>query len=92
MHGQSPGRGGVPGKYRKLPVGLELYNLRDDLGETTNVAAAHPDVVARLRARADAMQHELGDASLKLKGRAVRPPDGEEPQADHKTTRAKPRS
>ena len=28
----------------------ELYNLRDDLGETRDVAAAHPDIVARLEA------------------------------------------
>jgi arylsulfatase A-like enzyme len=28
----------------------ELYNLRDDAGETRDVAAAHPDVVARLDA------------------------------------------
>jgi len=29
---------------------LELYNLRDDVGETTNVAAAHPEVIARIEA------------------------------------------
>jgi arylsulfatase A-like enzyme len=75
MQGQPPGRGGVPGKYRKLPVGLELYNLERDLGETTDVAAAHPEVVARLTARADAMRRELGDAALKIKGTGVRPPD-----------------
>ena len=28
----------------------ELYNLRDDLGETRDVAAAHPDIVTRLEA------------------------------------------
>ncbi len=28
----------------------ELYNLRDDVGETTNVAAAHPEVIARIEA------------------------------------------
>jgi len=28
----------------------ELYDLRDDLGETRDVAAAHPDIVARLEA------------------------------------------
>jgi arylsulfatase A-like enzyme len=29
---------------------LELYNLKTDLGETNNVAAAHPDVVATVEA------------------------------------------
>lgn len=75
MQGQAPGRGGVPGKYRVVPIGLSLYNLRDDIGETTNVADAHPDVVARLQQQADAMRRELGDMSLKIKGKGVRPPD-----------------
>jgi len=34
----------------KLFVKGELYNLKNDLGETTNVAAAHPDKVKELRA------------------------------------------
>ncbi|MDO8543810.1 MAG: arylsulfatase [Opitutaceae bacterium] len=29
---------------------LELYNLRDDIGEKKNVAAAHPDIVAQFNA------------------------------------------
>ncbi len=33
--------------------GRELYNLQTDLGETSNVAAAHPDVVERLTALMD---------------------------------------
>ncbi len=75
MRGQAPGHGGVPGKYRMEQIGISLYNLRDDIGETQNVADAHPEVVARLRAQADVMRRELGDASRKIKGKAVRPPD-----------------
>ena len=40
---------------------LALYNLESDIGETTNVAADHPDVVERLTALADAGREELGD-------------------------------
>lgn len=40
---------------------LELYNLEDDVGETTNVASEHPDVVARLEALAEKARAELGD-------------------------------
>ena len=29
---------------------LELYNLRQDLGESKNVAAANPEVVSRIEA------------------------------------------
>lgn len=45
----------------KLRVGNgELFNLASDLGESTSVAAKHPDEVARLRALADRMKDDLG--------------------------------
>ena len=28
---------------------VELYNLKDDLGETKNIAADHPEIVAKIR-------------------------------------------
>lgn len=37
-------------KAIRLPGGtLELYNLENDLGETTDVAAHHPEIVAKIR-------------------------------------------
>jgi arylsulfatase A-like enzyme len=33
---------------RPMPPRIQLYDLKSDPGETTNVAAQHPDVVARL--------------------------------------------
>ena len=42
-------------------IELELYNLREDIGETTNVSAQHPEVVERLSALADNARAELGD-------------------------------
>ena len=38
----------------------ELYHLEDDLGETTNVAAEHPDIVEKLKALAAQMESDLG--------------------------------
>jgi arylsulfatase A-like enzyme len=38
----------------KLVNGVELYDMESDPGESKNVAAAHPDVVARLRAATEA--------------------------------------
>lgn len=73
MQGQPPGRGGTPGKYRPLAVGLELYDLDSDVGETNNLAAQHPEIIARLQQTADAMRARLGD---RLTGQApaeVRP-------------------
>ena len=37
-----------------------LFNLDEDIGETTNVADRHPDVVARLSAAFRAFEQELG--------------------------------
>jgi hypothetical protein len=37
-------------KTKGKPEVLELYNLRDDIGERNNLAAAHPETVSRLKA------------------------------------------
>ena len=42
------------------PEGIELYNLEDDLGETTNLATEHPELVAELRVQLEAWRHEVG--------------------------------
>jgi hypothetical protein len=41
----------------------ELYDLVSDLGETTNLADAQPQVVERLLALADRAREDLGDGS-----------------------------
>ena len=38
----------VPGQCVADGVPLELYNIREDIGEKHNVAAEHPEIVARL--------------------------------------------
>jgi arylsulfatase A len=53
---------GMSRKGEKLPASLEaprLYDLEADIGETTDVAAANPEVVARLRGLAVRMGEEL---------------------------------
>ncbi len=50
-----------------------LYNLVDDLGETTDVSADHPEVVARLEALAETARADLGDSRLDRQGSGVRP-------------------
>jgi hypothetical protein len=37
-----------------------LYNLEDDIGETIDVAAAHPEIIARLSTLAKKMNAEIG--------------------------------
>lgn len=41
---------------------MELYDIRKDIGETTNVAQANPDVVKALTAKMDAWVDSLGAA------------------------------
>lgn len=63
--GGTPGKDGQPGKLITRQCGLELYNLEDDVGETTDVAARNPDVVRRLQRLADEMRRDLGDSLRK---------------------------
>jgi arylsulfatase A-like enzyme len=58
--------------YRVEHLELSLYNLRDDLGETRNVAAEHPDIVARLTRLAEAGRVDLGDSLTGRTGSGVR--------------------
>jgi arylsulfatase A-like enzyme len=67
LQGSVPGNDGKPGPYKMATTDLALYNLDDDLSETTNVLERHPDVVRRLQTLADGMRADLGDALMKKK-------------------------
>ncbi|TWU64686.1 Arylsulfatase [Crateriforma conspicua] len=41
-----------------------LFNLRLDVGETQDVSSRYPDVVARLKQKADGIRAELGDVDV----------------------------
>jgi arylsulfatase A-like enzyme len=51
-----------------------LYDLEQDPAETTDIAAAHPEVLARLEAEADGMRQRLGDVIRGVEGTEARPP------------------
>jgi arylsulfatase len=72
--GVEPGRNGLPGGYASVETGLELYDLVDDIGETRDVAAANPGIVAELQALAETARAELGDALTGRKGAGEREP------------------
>lgn len=50
-----------------------LYNLAEDVGETTNLFDQHPEIVERLEAAAERVRAELGDASRGVEGSGKRP-------------------
>ena len=70
--GFEPGKDGFPGQTGMMSVGLELYNLSSDIGERTDVASQHPDLVERLTALGEEARKELGDRITGEKGSGVR--------------------
>lgn len=56
-----PGSCGIPGTSRRRHIELSLFDLENDIGETTNLADEHPEVVQRLRAYAAKIREQLGD-------------------------------
>ena len=74
MAGKSGGTGGKPNPYSQAEIGLALFDLENDISETTNVADKHPDVVKRLQTLGEKAREDLGDRLTKRKGKGVRPP------------------
>jgi hypothetical protein len=57
-----------------LNAELALYDLKQDVGEQTNVADQFPEIVAELTASADVYRATLGDKLTKQVGSEVREP------------------
>jgi arylsulfatase len=69
-----PGADGTHSKYANSRTELVLYNLREDIGEMTDVKDKHPEVVERLSKLADSAREELGDSARNRVGVGYRPP------------------
>jgi arylsulfatase A-like enzyme len=74
LAGRPGGKGGSPAAYHQAKIGLALFDLETDPGETNNVIDQHPDVVAKINRLADRMRAELGDSSTGQKGSGIREP------------------
>ena len=61
MAGKPGGKGGIPTKYSQAKIGLALFDLDKDIGETTDVKDTHPEIVAKMQKLGEAMRTELGD-------------------------------
>ncbi len=73
LNGRPGGSDGFPSRYEMATADLALYDLDNDIGETTNVMEDHPDVVARLQAAAETFRDDLGDKLTGRKGSGIRP-------------------
>ncbi len=60
-------------EWARKPHAPLLYDLRADIGEKTDLASRHPEVVKRLTALVDRAREDLGDAATKRTGKNVRP-------------------
>ena len=86
MVGRELGSGGKPGIYDySVKTGLELYDLSADPAESKDLAAARPEVVARLTALADAMRARLGDRLEEVEGAENRAPGRVEKPVENAT-------
>lgn len=74
LAGGPGGTGGVPVPYQSANIGLALFDMENDSGETTDVSEAQPEVVAELTAAAEKIRKELGDKLTDQAGKSVRPP------------------
>ncbi|HEY4313836.1 MAG TPA: sulfatase [Pirellulales bacterium] len=74
LAGRPGGTGGKPVSYESRKIEQpELYNVADDIGEAKNVAAEHPDIVARLLALAEKARDDMGDKLTQREGKNRRP-------------------
>ncbi len=67
-----PGSGGRNGERGTAEIGLSLFNLEKDEGETTDVAKEYPEVVDRLKKLAEEMRKDLGDSGTQRPGPGIR--------------------
>jgi arylsulfatase A-like enzyme len=74
QHLEQAGGGGKPGRYVRQEIGLSLFDLEKDVGETMNVADQNPEVVKRLMTFVERAREDLGDALTSREGKNLREP------------------
>ena len=66
-----PGENLYPGPYGKGTAGFELYDLKYDIGETTDLAAQFPEIVKDLEKLGESARATLGDKLINRIGSEV---------------------
>ena len=74
LNGREAGKDGYPVKYEMNTVeNIELYDLKNDISETNDVAAQYPVVVEKIKVLANEMRSKLGDKLYDIDGTENRP-------------------
>jgi hypothetical protein len=74
LDGKPGGHDGVPVNYKQRKTPQALYDLKNDVSETTDISSDHPDIVARLERAGEEARAALGDTLTNREGSEVRPP------------------
>ena len=61
MAGKPGGKGGIPTKYSGAQIGLSLFDMGNDIGETTDVKEKYPEILTKMKALGESMRKDLGD-------------------------------
>ena len=72
LNGRIGTKDGIPIDYNQQEIGLELYDLKNDISETKDVSEANPEIVKALLSHAENARLELGDSLKSIKGKGVR--------------------
>lgn len=74
LNGREGGKDGYPVNYDMNEIDeIELYDLKNDISESKNVADQHPKIVLEIKSLADEMRKKLGDKLLNIEGTENRP-------------------
>ena len=73
LGGTVGGTNGLPVGYQQATASPALYDLDNDVAETTDVADQHPDIVEELKRAADRYRELFGDTLTGVIGNAIRP-------------------
>ncbi len=73
LNGHPGGTMGLPIAYKNAKAELALYDLDNDLSESTNVIEKFPEEAAKLQSLAEEARSDLGDTLTGRKGTGARP-------------------
>ena len=74
IDGRDGGKDGYPVAYQQARIELSLFDLDNDVSETTDVKDKFPEVLEQLQIAAEKAREDLGDTLTKRQGNGLRAP------------------